>query len=86
MLETTAETLNDASKTTSKIDDENRIEKQFMSSQAFHRTPGGRVRETIVEEQFKPQIIESFDPMTEELYQHLPVIIHTEIHAKNQNF
>jgi hypothetical protein len=28
-----------------KIDDENRIEEQFISSQAFHRTPGGRIQQ-----------------------------------------
>jgi hypothetical protein len=44
------ETRNDASKTTLEIDDKNRLEKQFISSQPFHRTPGGRVRKTTAEE------------------------------------
>jgi hypothetical protein len=35
-----------ASKTTREINDKNRLKKQFISFQAFHRTPGGRVRET----------------------------------------
>jgi hypothetical protein len=55
-----------ASKTTREIDDKNRLEKQFISSQVFHRTPDGRVRKTTAEEQFRPQIIESFDPTTQE--------------------
>jgi hypothetical protein len=45
-LGTAAEARNDASRTTREIDDKNRLEKQFITSQAFHRTPGGRVRET----------------------------------------
>jgi hypothetical protein len=67
-LVTTAETRNGASKTTCKINDKNRLEKQFISSQSFHRTPGGRVRETTAREQFKPRILESFDPTTQESY------------------
>jgi hypothetical protein len=55
-----------ASKTTSKINDENQIEKQFMSSQKFHRTPARRVQETTTGEQFKLQILESFDPVTQD--------------------
>jgi hypothetical protein len=39
----TAETRNGASKTTCEIDDKNRIEEQFISSQVFHRTPSMRV-------------------------------------------
>jgi hypothetical protein len=50
-----------ASKTTRGINDKNSTQKQFISSQTFHRTPGGRVRKTIVEEQFRPQILETFD-------------------------
>jgi hypothetical protein len=49
-LGTAIETRNGASKTTSKIDDKNQIEEQFISSYAFHRTTGGRVRETPVGE------------------------------------
>jgi hypothetical protein len=50
------------------IDDKNQIEEQFISSHAFHRTPGESVRETTAGEQFEPQNLESFDPMTQELY------------------
>jgi hypothetical protein len=50
----------------SKIDDRKQFEKQFISSQTFHRTTGGRVWETTTGEQFKPQILESFDPTTQE--------------------
>jgi hypothetical protein len=44
-----------ANRTTREIDDKNSTQKQFISSQAFHRTPGGRVRGTIVGEQLRPQ-------------------------------
>jgi hypothetical protein len=60
------ETRNSASKTSCEIDDINQLEKRFISSQAFHRTPGGRIQKTTTEEQFKPKIIESFDPVTKE--------------------
>jgi hypothetical protein len=53
-----------------------------MSTQAFHRTAGGRVRETTAGEQFEQRILESFDPMTQELYQLLPAMIHTKNHTK----
>jgi hypothetical protein len=33
---------------------------QFISTRAFHRTLGGRIRETAVGEQFGPQILETF--------------------------
>jgi hypothetical protein len=69
MLGSTTETWNGASKTTSEIDDENQIKKQFISSQVFHRTPGGRVQEITVGERFEPRILESFGPVTQELYQ-----------------
>jgi hypothetical protein len=61
-----AETQNDAGKTTYEINDKNRIEEQFISSQAFHRTPGGRVQEITTGEQFEPRTLESFDPATQE--------------------
>jgi hypothetical protein len=35
-----------ANKTTREIDDKDRLEKQFISSQAFHRTRGRRARKT----------------------------------------
>ncbi len=60
----TAEIWNDAGKTTYDIDDKNRIEKQFMSSQVFHRISGGRVQKITTREQFESWIIESFDPVT----------------------
>jgi hypothetical protein len=61
----------------SEIDDKNRIEKQFISSQAFHRTPGGRVREITAGEQFKLRTLESFDSATQESYRGSPAMIHT---------
>jgi hypothetical protein len=54
----------------SKIDDKNWIEKQFISSQVFHQTLGGHGQETTAGEQFKPRILESFDPVTQESYRH----------------
>jgi hypothetical protein len=48
-----------ANKTTREIDDKNLTQKQFISSQAFHRTLGGRVRETTAGERFRPQILET---------------------------
>jgi hypothetical protein len=48
------------------IDEKNRIEEQFISSQAFYRTPGGRVREITAGEQFEPRTLESFDLATQE--------------------
>jgi hypothetical protein len=39
-----------ATKTTREIDDKNSTQKQFISSQAFHQTSSGRVRETTVGE------------------------------------
>jgi hypothetical protein len=57
-----------ASKTTREINDKNRLKKQFISFQAFHRTPGGRVQKITMEERFKPRILVSFDPVTQEQY------------------
>jgi hypothetical protein len=56
-LETAAETWNGASK----IDDKNWIKEQFISSQAFHRTPSGRVRETTAGERLELGNLELFD-------------------------
>jgi hypothetical protein len=50
----------------SKIDDKNQIEKQFMSSQAFHRTPGARELENAVWVQFSLENLESFEPVTQD--------------------
>jgi hypothetical protein len=52
-LGTTAETRNGARKTSCEIDDRNQLEKQFISSQVFHRTPGGRDQKTTAEERFE---------------------------------
>jgi hypothetical protein len=48
-----------------------------MSSQSFHRIPGGRVQKITAEVQFEPQKLESFDPMTQESYRLSPAMIHT---------
>jgi hypothetical protein len=53
-LGTTVKTLIGASKNTYEIDDKNRIEEQFISSQSFHRTPGERIWEITTKEQFEP--------------------------------
>jgi hypothetical protein len=47
--------------TTSENDDENQLKKQFISSQVFHRTPGGRIREITTGEQFKLTKLNLFD-------------------------
>jgi hypothetical protein len=57
--------------TTSEINDKNQIKK-------LHRTPNGRVQDTTAGEQFKPRNLESFDPVTQELYRLLPATIHTQ--------
>jgi hypothetical protein len=71
-------TQNGASKTTCEIHDKKSTQKQFISSQAFYRTPGGRVREITAGEQFEPRILKSFDPVTQELYRLLPATIDTQ--------
>jgi hypothetical protein len=40
-----------------KVTTRTRLKKQFISSQAFHRTLGERVQEPTAGEQFKPQIL-----------------------------
>jgi hypothetical protein len=46
----------------------NDSKKQFISSQAFHRTPVERIQETTAEKRFRPRILESFDPVAQEHY------------------
>jgi hypothetical protein len=65
MLGSATKIRNGASKTTSEIDDENQIKKQFISSHAFHRTSGGHVQKIIVKKRFEPRILELFDPATQ---------------------
>jgi hypothetical protein len=77
------ETQNGASKTMSEINDKNQIEEQFISSQVFHRTSGGRFQETTAEERFEPQNLESFGPVTQELYRLLPAMIPTQTYNKS---
>jgi hypothetical protein len=60
---------------TCEIDDKNQIEEQFISSQAFHRTTGGRVQEITVGEQFEPRTLESFDLATQEPHRLHPATI-----------
>jgi molybdenum-dependent DNA-binding transcriptional regulator ModE len=55
-----------------------RLEKQFISFQAFHRTPGGRVRETTVGERLGPRILETFDPVAQEIYRLLSAMNHKQ--------
>jgi hypothetical protein len=76
------ETQDGTGKDPSEANDENQIEKQFISSHAFHRTPGGRIWEITVGEWFEPRIIESFDPVTQELYLESPTSIQTQ-HKRN---
>jgi hypothetical protein len=66
VLGITAETQNGASKITSEIDDENQIKNSLYPHKDI--SPSGRVREITAEERFEPRILESFDPVTQELY------------------
>jgi hypothetical protein len=54
-----------ANRTTREIDDKNSTQKQFISSQAFHRTPGGRLREPTAGERFRPRNLKTLDPTTQ---------------------
>jgi hypothetical protein len=56
-----------------------------MSSHAFHRTPGGHIRQTTAGKRFEPQNLESFDSVTQELYRLLPATIHTQPETKKSN-
>jgi hypothetical protein len=60
-----------------KINDKIRIEKQFISSQAFHRTPYGRVRETAVWERLELENLKIFDLVAEEQHRLPPARIIT---------
>jgi hypothetical protein len=77
------ETRNGASKTTREIDDKNRLKQQFISSQAFHRTPGGRVREPTAGERFRPRILETFDLVTQDRYRDVLLQRSTPTHTKD---
>jgi hypothetical protein len=66
VLGTVTEIRNGACKTTSEIDDRNQLEKRFISSQAFHRTTGGRVQKITTREQFESQNLEIFNPAAQE--------------------
>jgi hypothetical protein len=52
-----------------------------MSSKAFHQTPDGRIQKNTAEEQFKSQIFESFEPVTQKLYRQHPATIHAKSKA-----
>jgi hypothetical protein len=65
-LGTAAEIQIGVNKNTCEIDDKNRIKEQFISSQVFYRTTGGRVQKITTEEQFESRILEYFDPVTQE--------------------
>jgi hypothetical protein len=76
---------NGCSQDPDKIDNRNQLKTQFISSQAFHRTPGGRVWEITAGERFEQRILESFEPATQKLYRDLPATIHTRIPQKIHN-
>jgi hypothetical protein len=71
-----------ANKTTREIDDKNSTQKQFISSQAFHRTPGGRVREPTAGERFRPRNLKTLDPTTQGYNWASPAIIHTQEYTR----
>jgi hypothetical protein len=67
-LGTAAKTKINVGKIMCEIDDKNRIEELFISSQAFHQTTAGRVQKITAKERFEPKTLETFDPVTRELY------------------
>jgi hypothetical protein len=66
-------------RTHARLTTKNWTKTQFMSSQSFHRTPYGRVREIIVQAQLELENPKLFDPIAQELYRLLPAIIHTQL-------
>jgi hypothetical protein len=58
-------------RSTTEINSENNLYPQLS-----HQTPVDRVREITAGEQFEPRNLESFDPVTQELYRYLPAMIH----------
>jgi hypothetical protein len=76
------ETRNGASKTTCEIDDKNQIEEQFISSQSFHRAPGGRIQKTTTGEQLKLENLDLFDPVAQDKTNFLPATIHKQREQK----
>jgi hypothetical protein len=67
------ETRNSTNQITCEVGNKNQLEKQYMPSEAFHRTTDGRVREITARVQFEPLNLESFDPVT-----HPPARIQTQ--------
>jgi hypothetical protein len=72
------------SKTTSEIDDKNRIKNRFISSHVFHRTPDGCVRKITVRVRFEPRILESFRPTTHDQYRNMLLQQFTHNRAENR--
>jgi hypothetical protein len=67
-LGTTAETRLDANKNTCEIDNKSQTKIWFISSQIFHRTPCVRVQGITAGVHFRLINLESFDPVTQEVY------------------
>jgi hypothetical protein len=59
----------------------NQIKNQFMSSQTFHRTSCGCVRETTIWERLRLKNLELFNPVAQESHRLQPVTIQITIHA-----
>jgi hypothetical protein len=55
-----------------KTDDENRLEEQFISSQAFHQILGGHVREITAGVQLRLRKLELFDPIARDQHRLTP--------------
>jgi hypothetical protein len=79
------EIQNGASKTTSEIDNKNQLEEQFITSQVFHRTPGGHVQKITVGEKIEPQILELFNLVAQESNQASPAMIYTRQKNNSQH-
>jgi hypothetical protein len=65
-----------------KIDDENRIEKQFISSQVFHRTTGGRIQEITVKNNLN---YESLNLLIQQIKNYTDISLQQFTHNTTQN-
>jgi hypothetical protein len=81
------ETRNSTNQITCEVGNKNQLEKQYMPSEAFHRTTDERVREITVRVRFEPLNLESFDPVTHHLHEYkLKQNIYTALAAFRQTF
>jgi hypothetical protein len=65
------------------INDKNQLKKQFTSSRAFHRTPGGCVREITTGERLGLENLKLFDPGAQEIHRITPASNQQELKSMN---